>query len=304
MACPSESAKARSSPLLACSCGQFGLNSLFDFGAPVFPCLQPSFALAGASPFHFSSTPSGYSRFAATSPPALSGPDNLPADPEEAPPRGSLPPKLTIWDRIDVNPFWRTRGLWLGLGAVGLAMYAQKLTTVDRDILSSIHWYVFAIFVLLLGWLNTYTDRSFLVQPIERIERIVTSHMTLLPYLTTDLNTTEARPPRSTSLPKQFSQGLPPRSIDPRRSRIFTGGPANASPSFSSPKLRPARFHGRLVAIFGRLFRPIINIYSAQLLRANYYSVLGSWGRVLSLVILLLAFVREPNVRCASSTPY
>ena len=198
--------------------------------------MQPSFALAGASPFHFSSTPSGNLRFAATSPPALSGPDNLPADPEEAPAeQEALPPKLTIWDRIDVNPFWRTRALWLGLGAVGLAMYAQKLTTVDRDILSSIHWYVFAIFVLLLGWLNTYTDRSFLVQPIERIKRIVKPHMSSdpPPEPATDLNTTEVADPPLADPPPPIQPLLPPRANTRHRSQSFTQHPQTPPPSFS-----------------------------------------------------------------------
>ena len=67
-----------------------------------------------------------------------------------------------------IGIIWRTRGLWLGLVAVGIAMYAQKLTTVDRNILQSIHWYILAIAVLLLGWLGTYKNRSFLVVPVPR----------------------------------------------------------------------------------------------------------------------------------------
>ena len=63
---------------------------------------------------------------------------------------------------------WRTRGLWFGLIAIGIAMYAQKLTTVDRQIIPSIHWYALAIAVLLVGWLGTYVNRSFLVVPLRQ----------------------------------------------------------------------------------------------------------------------------------------
>ena len=171
-------------------------------------------------------------------------------------------------------------------------MYAQKLTTVDRDILSSIHWYVFAIFVLLLGWLNTYTDRSFLVQPVERIKRIVHPHKssdpgpaaTLEPVTAEVVESPPADPPPAPVQPlsateEQTSTSLPQHSPPPltRKRLILVFLRIN--------RLLPTSMEGwwRYSVAFSAL---LINIYSAQLLRANYYSALGSWGWLLSLAIL------------------
>ena len=186
-------------------------------------------------------------------------------------------------------------------------MYAQKLTTVDRDILSSIHWYVFAIFVLLLGWLNTYVDRSFLVQPVERLKRIVKPHKSTdpPPEPATDLVTTEvadlllADPPQPiqplAATAEQTSPPLSDSSPSPRK---------RLTPlSLLINRLLPTSMDGwwRYSVAFSAL---LINIYSAQLLRANYYSALGSWGWLLSLAILLLAFVREPKRQIRDLDPH
>ena len=86
MACPSESAKARSSLRLACSCGQFGPNSLFDFGAPWPPraCNPPS---RWPAPPHFTSAalPPAISASPRLLRPPFPNPTTFLADPEEAP---------------------------------------------------------------------------------------------------------------------------------------------------------------------------------------------------------------------------
>jgi DNA-binding beta-propeller fold protein YncE len=74
----------------------------------------------------------------------------------------------SVWRRIRSNALFRTRGLWLGLVALSLGLYAQMLTTANRDILNSIHWYTLAIVVLILGWLGTYKNRSLLVVPVRK----------------------------------------------------------------------------------------------------------------------------------------
>jgi hypothetical protein len=74
----------------------------------------------------------------------------------------------SVWRRMRSNALFRTRGLWLGLVALSLGLYAQMLTTANRDILNSIHWYTLAIVVLILGWLGTYKNRSLLVVPVRK----------------------------------------------------------------------------------------------------------------------------------------
>ena len=60
---------------------------------------------------------------------------------------------------------WRSRGLILGLLAVGLALYGQQLVWVDHAVIPSIHWYTLAIAVMLLAWVGTYKNKSFLRLP-------------------------------------------------------------------------------------------------------------------------------------------
>jgi sugar lactone lactonase YvrE/4-amino-4-deoxy-L-arabinose transferase-like glycosyltransferase len=261
---------------------------LFPFPVPN-PFVRARFCSALASPgfgqLPLLPTSFGTVRFAANSPPALSAPDNPPADLHEDSPAGDAPPgKRTIWDRIDANLIWRTRALWLGLGGVGLAMYAQKLTTVDRDILSSIHWYALAIFVILLGWLDTYTDRSFLTRPVTRLKRLLT-------------------PPPSDPTTAPSPNGLHPTSPDDPlpvpTEPLATSSSPPAPRKLLPPLQRVSRFLPSSMAGWWRYSLAfaalLINLFAAQLLRANYYSALGSWAWLLSLALLLLAFVREPK---------
>jgi 4-amino-4-deoxy-L-arabinose transferase-like glycosyltransferase len=66
---------------------------------------------------------------------------------------------------------WRTRGLWLGSVGIGLAMNAQRILTVDKDVLSSIRWYAIGIAVTLVAWLGTYRNKSSLAR-VERKPRV------------------------------------------------------------------------------------------------------------------------------------
>lgn len=69
--------------------------------------------------------------------------------------------------RIGLARAWRSRGFWLGLAALAIAVYAQKLTTVDRAIARSIGWYSVAILVMLFAWAGTSRRKSFLL-PLSR----------------------------------------------------------------------------------------------------------------------------------------
>ena len=276
----------------------------------------------------------------------------------------SVPPVATptrrrrILDWVRSSAIYRTRGLWLGLAAVGIALYAQMLTTANSDILNSIHWYTLAIVVMIVGWLGTYRNRSLLVVPIRRPKRASTEAASeAAPVSTangsTSLDARAAQPEPSgngrEALPEpelvpgpataypgplpvrrrvvvadapavtEESSPLPTRQAAsatvtlPVEMQAYTANGGEAPPAAvqSTEPARTARAWDRPVAIwraFSERFPGVssswwryalvivalaLNLYSAGRLRGDFYSAIGSWGWVVSLAILLLAFVRE-----------
>ncbi len=181
-----------------------------------------------------------------------------------------------LWSRIAGSWPWRTRGFWLGALAIGLAMYAQKLVWVDRAVLESIRWYALAILLMILAWAGTYRNRSCLSisVPADRGE----SHR----------NGGAVNGPTTT---------LPVRPASPEANKTPTAGR-----SIWIRKLRRAwrwireRSWPRYVVAFIAL---ALNIYCAGLLRQDYYSAVGGYGWLFSLLLLVFAFVgeRPPIVR-------
>lgn len=150
---------------------------------------------------------------------------------------------------------WRGRGLWVGGIAIATALFAQRLIVEGRQILPSIHWYAAAIFLMIIGWLGTYRNQTFLTQPI----------------------------------PRRAAAGtLPVRVVAPP---VIRRRPRLALPVVV-PRALAARLGDRwryLVAFLALA----LNLYSANQLRSDYYSTVGGVGWVLSLILLLLAFVGE-----------
>ncbi|MBF6611629.1 MAG: glycosyltransferase family 39 protein [Chloroflexi bacterium] len=195
---------------------------------------------------------------------------------------------------------YRLKGLWLGLIALGLALYAQKLVSVDKAIVLSIRWYALAIIVALVAWAGTYKNKSLLFRPAHR-DRIDTT----LPVRAKSEGTTPSailsRRPFSLlpSWYRQVSPVLPNGSSASANSgqpympatqlgRLAPGAAAWRSLSTKHPLLTKSwpRYLVALVAL-------ALNLYSAGQLRGNYYSVAGSLGWVASLIILALAFFGE-----------
>jgi len=71
----------------------------------------------------------------------------------------------SVQDRalVPLRWLWQTRGLWLGIVGIGLALNGQRILTTDKDVVSSIRWYALGIIVTIVGWLGTYKNKIWLV---------------------------------------------------------------------------------------------------------------------------------------------
>jgi DNA-binding beta-propeller fold protein YncE len=177
-----------------------------------------------------------------------------------------LPPTVLVDTGVAANTqpgwaaalgrFWlvRGRGLWLGGIAIAMALFAQRLVTGDRAILLSIHWYAAAIFLMIIGWLGTYQNRTFLTLPVLR--RAAAGTLPVRPHIEPGA----ARRPR-------LGLRLLPRALAARMGDRWRYGVA-------------------FLAL-------ALNLYSANQLRSDYYSTGGGLGWVISLILLVLAFVGE-----------
>ena len=132
-----------------------------------------------------------------------------------------------------VFALWKYRALSLGILGLALALYGQKLITVDRAVGSSVPWYAAGILLWLAAMVGTYRNKSLLTVP----ERIY-------------------------DVPIDGTRSYLPRWISTGRYSLVG------------------------VAL-------VINVASALLLRANFNSIIGGLGWVLSLVLIAAPFVRE-----------
>src|SRR5438105_4944677 len=78
--------------------------------------------------------------------------------PPSAQPR-SVPARLLIG-------VWRARGVWLGLIALGCALYGQRLVVTEQAVVPAIRWYAVGIILLILAWFGTYRNKSLLHRPV------------------------------------------------------------------------------------------------------------------------------------------
>lgn len=264
-----------------------------------------------------------------------------------------------ILNRLRSNALYRTRGLWLGLAAVGVALYAQKLTTADKQILPSIHWYILAIVILIVGWMGTYKNRSFLVVPVRQVKKEVETVQETSSAASLESTIVNETTPEQSVISSDGSATLPgplvmpsPAGTLPVRKRVIVGeassgattafaglpatpvlpttsavnsattlpvrvrstsgaevvaattranmSTARKSLRIQSPVAGWKRFSKRFPGVSAAWWRYAlaflalgINIYSAGRLRGDFYSAIGSWGWLLSLAILLVAFFRE-----------
>jgi hypothetical protein len=72
--------------------------------------------------------------------------------------------------RNAARAFWRSRRLWMGLAALGCALYGQTLlvgTPQSRDtiMVASIRWYALGIVLAIVAWWGTYNNKTGLLQP-------------------------------------------------------------------------------------------------------------------------------------------
>ncbi|HYO50422.1 MAG TPA: glycosyltransferase family 39 protein [Chloroflexia bacterium] len=262
--------------------------------------------------------------------------------------------KPGLRERIGQSWVWRTRGLWLGLLALALAMYAQKLTTVDRMVIPSIRWYALAIIVMLIAWAGTYKNKSCLVVPANWAKRIIKHEVppkaeakteTKVPP-TESIKTTlpvRSRPAQPVA-PPRVETTLPVRSKAPvaeawqpgkvesdgdgrqpikgrvrgsagrlnveqpqaqertaaqevitpaKRSRF---APVAAWQAFAEKRSIPPLSWVRYVLAFIAL---AINLWAAGQLRADYFSAVGGFTWLFSLILLVVAFLgeRRPKLR-------
>ncbi|HYO49537.1 MAG TPA: hypothetical protein VEW94_06765, partial [Chloroflexia bacterium] len=266
--------------------------------------------------------------------------------------------KPGLRERIGQSWVWRTRGLWLGLLAVALAMYAQKLTTVDRAVIPSIRWYALAIIVMLIAWAGTYKNKSCLVVPAKWAKLIIKHEVpakieakaeakaeTKAPPAESIKTTLPVRSrPAQTPTPQRVETTLPVRSKAPvaeawqpskvesdgdgrqpikgrvRRSAGRQNGeqpqpeattvaeevitpakrsrfaPVAAWQAFAEKRSLPPLSWVRYVLAFVAL---AINLWAAGQLRADYFSAVGGFTWLFSLVLLVVAFLgeRRPKLR-------
>lgn len=155
---------------------------------------------------------------------------------EEAKPRGI------------VALIWGSKGLWLGLIALGMALYGQKVLVEQQAVITSIRWYAAAIVLLLVGWLGTYRNKSFLLTP----------------------------------------DSPPPVSSVPLRARAAASSARRMMPQW--PKGLP-RWLGTALRYALAAAALALNIYSVAQLRGDYFSAVGGYGWLASIVLLVVAFI-------------
>ncbi len=153
---------------------------------------------------------------------------------------------------------WRTRGFWLGGVGVGLALFGQEVLTVDHNVTNSIRWYALGIVMVLLAWLGTYKNKSLLVVPVRRV-----------------VNTMPVRQGRSAG---RSQNSVAQRGLSVRWRQLVRRYPLVAG-TWSRYLLAFAAFD--------------LNIYSATLIRNDYYSAVGGFGWLASLALLVVAFLHE-----------
>ena len=231
------------------------------------------------------------------------------------PPRSSAP-----W-------LWRTRGFWLGGIGLALAMYAQKVLIVDKEVVLSIRWYALSIFVVLVAWLGTYRNKSVLVEVVPEVrdgsdKRKAAAAPTGTSAATAATASTAStlpvrpkKPAENVVAPAPAAPAAPITTLPVRpRHRLevpvapYTA-PATTVRSRGTELLATARdilpglrrINPRYIIAFAAL---LLNLFSANTLRADYYSAVGSIGWLISLALLLVAFVgerkprlRDPNAR-------
>lgn len=180
-------------------------------------------------------------------------------------------PHVGVRARLTSNWLWRARGFWLGGTGLGLALFGQKVLTVDHDVVGSIRWYALGIVVVLLAWMGTYKNKSLLVEPVRRLSSVLAATESTLPV----------RASRAKFLASEMEHK--------RRVSSWWWLKARSAPRVSTI----ARYVVALVAL-------ALNLYSANLIRQDYYSAIGGWGWVASLLLLVLAFVRQGPVPARS----
>jgi sugar lactone lactonase YvrE len=187
---------------------------------------------------------------------------------------------------------WRSRGFWLGAVGLGLALYGQKLVTVDRQIVESIRWYGMGIIVMLIAWLGTYKNKVGMVVPV-------------VPAGRSELATT--LPTRSGSRRSPVAQPVVAQLPAPRVNWWSRFAPVrrHSSPGASLDARHPFRERWRaLTTRFPFIAWPwpryllaaaalAVNLWCASQIRQDYFSVGAGWGWFLSMVLLVLAFVGE-----------
>jgi PA14 domain/Dolichyl-phosphate-mannose-protein mannosyltransferase len=155
---------------------------------------------------------------------------------------------------------WRARGIWLGLIGLACALYGQKLVTDGKEqaVVSSIHWYTAGIILVIIAWAGTYKNKSLLRLP----------------------------DPSSVSDYPQPATGPKPVKDRMERSAILTTGWLRTFLRLSR-SLRSGQAW-RYILAFAALG---LNLFAVSQLRADYYSAVGGWGWLASLVLLLVAFI-------------
>ncbi|MFL5734786.1 MAG: PA14 domain-containing protein [Chloroflexia bacterium] len=162
-----------------------------------------------------------------------------------APPAPPPRPRRRGRVRRAIPIFWRARGFWLALVAVGLALYGQQFLVKQVEIVPSIRYYALGIVLLIVAWWGTYKNKSFLLSPVQ--------------------------PAVVTTLPSRARQQVR------RASRL--------SPRLSPRMSRALRYGLALVALG-------LNIYAVWgQLRFDFSSAIGGWGWLVSVVLLLVAFL-------------
>lgn len=214
---------------------------------------------------------------------------------ETAAPEVQPDPLPTPSPTQDDGPWiWRTRGLWVGGLGIAFGMYAQKVLIVDHELIASIRWYVLSIFLVLVGWLGTYRNKSVLVDVVSEKRKKPDAPRKVAPA---------PRPaPPATTLPvRSKSHAATPAApyAAPTATARSRGSDLLSALLLRFPNLRSTG--PRYLLAFAAL---LLNIYSANTLRADYFSVVGSIGWLISLVLLLVAFIgeRRPKLRDPNAT--
>ncbi|MDQ5824669.1 MAG: glycosyltransferase family 39 protein [Chloroflexota bacterium] len=235
--------------------------------------------------------------------------------------RAAAPKRQSKLHALATGALWLlgTKGLWLGALGVAVAMYAQKALIVDKELVASIRWYVLAIFLVLVGWHTTYRNKSVLVEvvPEESGERKEPEPTVVAAA------EHPAQAPAASTLPVRVKSRVegtvaaysgpttPATTTLPVRSRTrLEVAPATATAPQAKAASKTAgalgmlrsRFHGlvqdwpRYLVISVAL---LLNLYSANVLRGNYYSAVGGVGWLMSLGLLMTAFIgeRRPKLR-------